>query len=78
MLKEELSKNHVQERILELIDKHLEGLTINDIALKLKLHRHTVSKYVYALTVSRNLYQRRIGKGALYYKTELKIDSMKE
>ena len=60
-------ENEAEKRIEALVSKHPEGLTIADISSKLDLHRHTVSKYVYALVRSSQIDQRKIGKSSLYY-----------
>lgn len=60
-------ENHVEERILEVLKKNPEGLTIVDIAKKLSIHRHTTSKYVYGLAKAGMIRQRRIGVASLCY-----------
>ncbi len=41
--------NNVKESIIRLLSRHPNGLTILDIAKNLDLHRHTASRYVFAL-----------------------------
>jgi len=42
-------ENNFRERILEVLSKHPEGLTLTQIAKELGVHRHTITKYVYQL-----------------------------
>ena len=39
-------ENNVEERIVEILRKNPEGLTIVDVAKQLRMHRHTASKYI--------------------------------
>jgi DNA-binding transcriptional regulator LsrR (DeoR family) len=39
----------VKESIVRVLSKHPEGLTFNQIAVELGMHRHTVTKYIYEL-----------------------------
>ena len=41
--------NNLKESIIRLLSKHPSGLAILDIAKNLDLHRHTASRYVFAL-----------------------------
>ncbi|MBI2542785.1 MAG: helix-turn-helix domain-containing protein [Candidatus Aenigmarchaeota archaeon] len=41
--------NNLKESLVRLLSKHPNGLTILDIAKNLDLHRHTASRYVFAL-----------------------------
>jgi len=67
------TENSVEKEILGLVSKHPEGLSIDDISSNLGLHRHTVSKYVYALVRSNQIVQRKIGRVSLYYPKKVKI-----
>jgi len=57
----------VEEKIVELLSMHPEGLTIARISKELNIHRNTASKYVFALVRSGILEQRRVGVASLCY-----------
>ncbi len=59
--------NETEEKIIRVLSKHPEGLTIMDISRKTNLHRNTVSKYIFALVKSNKVEQRRIGVVSLCY-----------
>jgi DNA-binding IclR family transcriptional regulator len=56
-----------KSRILDLLGNHPEGLTIHDIALNLKLHRQTVTKYLYELVGAKKIMRRQVGPATLHY-----------
>jgi uncharacterized repeat protein (TIGR01451 family) len=56
-----------REQIIEVLKKHPEGLTITTISEATKLHRHTVTKYVYELRGADIIYEREIGPAKLCY-----------
>jgi DNA-binding Lrp family transcriptional regulator len=60
-------QSNIEERIVEILKKNPEGLTIVDIAKKLNMHRHTTSKYVYGLARAGVIRQRKIGVASLCY-----------
>lgn len=66
-------ENEVEKRIIGLIGKHPEGMTIAEISEKLNFHRHTVSKYVYGLVKADQLTRRRVGIASLYYPKKVKL-----
>ncbi len=53
--------------ILSLLKNHPEGLTITSIASLSKLHRHTVTKYMYELRGADMVVERVIGPAKLFY-----------
>lgn len=53
--------------ILSLLKNHPEGLTITSIAALSKLHRHTVTKYMYELRGAEMVVERVIGPAKLFY-----------
>jgi DNA-binding IclR family transcriptional regulator len=57
----------LEEKIIETVKRHPEGLTINQISKELNIHRNTTSKYVFALVRSGILEQRRVGVASLCY-----------
>ena len=56
------------KKILALLDKEKEGLTIAEISRKLKINRITVTKYVYYLLGAEKIKYREIGGAKLFYK----------
>lgn len=73
-----LSKTHsnykrlksFEKEITGILKEHPEGLSINDIANNLSVHRHTIVKYIYQLFGSGSIYQRRIGPAKICYLKE--------
>lgn len=60
----------IRSEILRLLKKHPEGLPILEISLRLKIHRHTVAKYVSYLEGARKVVVRKIGVVSLVYTKE--------
>jgi predicted transcriptional regulator len=54
-------------RIVALLRRHSEGLTIQDISRLLGLHRQTVSKYLFAMERSGVTNRRIVGASTLNY-----------
>jgi hypothetical protein len=40
---------NTKEKIIKLLINHPEGLTFTQIAVEMRMHRHTVTKYIYEL-----------------------------
>jgi ribosomal protein S24E len=62
-----LDKNNVKEKIKKVLSKHPEGLPIIEIAKLVGMHRHTITKYIYQLVGSGEIYQREVGTARLCY-----------
>ncbi|MEE9323881.1 MAG: helix-turn-helix domain-containing protein, partial [Candidatus Aenigmarchaeota archaeon] len=62
-----MSGGSPRELIIGVLNKHPEGLTITAISDLTKLHRHTVTKYVYELRGADLIYEREIGPARLCY-----------
>ncbi len=60
-------KNNVRERIIKILRKHPEGLTTVEIADKIGMSRHAVTKYVYQLLGEGSILQREVGTAKLCY-----------
>jgi len=56
-----------RERILRVLEKYPEGLTVQEIAKVAKINRATASKYIFGLIVEGLIYQRKIGPAKLCY-----------
>jgi len=70
------SGNNTKEKILELLKAHPEGLTIESISNMIRLHRQTVTKYIFWLDGADVVYRRRVGSATLHYLKEY-VDSQK-
>jgi len=73
-----IDRNHVTERIKRVLSEHPEGLPILNVAKLVGMHRHTVTKYVYQLTGSGEIYQREVGTARLCYLRENFIGRFKK
>ncbi len=71
-------ENQIEKKIIQILRKNPEGLTIVDIAKRLKIHRHTVSKYIYGLARAGIVYQRRIGVVSICYLKERFVEEIRE
>jgi Holliday junction resolvase len=49
MLSQRGFKREIKDKIFKTLSKHPEGLTFTQIAVEMRMHRHTVTKYVYEL-----------------------------
>jgi transposase len=71
-------KNHIEERIIELLREHPEGLPILEIAKLIGMHRHTIAKYIYYLARTGTIYQREVAAAKLCYLSSTSVKSAKE
>jgi predicted transcriptional regulator len=62
-----MSKNNIRDKILVLLKKHPQGLTILEIAELINANRVTVAKYVYGLNIEGLIKQRQVGPAKLCY-----------
>jgi DNA-binding IclR family transcriptional regulator len=60
-------ENNVRERIINVLIKHPEGLTLLNISNLIGMNRVTISKYVYGLIAEDMIYQKKIGPAKLCY-----------
>lgn len=60
-------KNGIKERILAILRKHPEGLTILDISKEIGMTRHAITKYIYMLLGEKKISQREVGTAKLCY-----------
>jgi Holliday junction resolvase len=49
MLSQRGFKREIKDKIFKTLSKHPEGLTFTQIAVEMRMHRHTVTKYIYEL-----------------------------
>ncbi|MEM0242939.1 MAG: helix-turn-helix domain-containing protein [Candidatus Aenigmatarchaeota archaeon] len=64
---EKEKKEDIRRLIIELLRKHPEGLTIQQISNELGFSRITVAKYLHELLGAEIIYQRKVGKAKLCY-----------
>ena len=57
----------IEKKIIRILKKDREGITISDMANKLKVHRHTLTKYIYRLQGEGKIKIREIGRAKLCY-----------
>ena len=57
----------IENKIIGLLKKCREGLTISDMADRIKVHRHTLTKYIYRLEGEEKIKIRKVGKAKLCY-----------
>ncbi len=72
------TKIDIKERIVELLRKHPEGLTIKEIASSLNLHRQTVTKYILELKGAGIVIRKRVGSATLHYLKEKYVQQVTE
>ncbi len=60
----------MKERIERTLSEHSSGLSILEISSILKVHRHTVAKYLRELISERKVYQRDLGNIKLHYSSK--------
>ena len=72
------TNNDIKGRIVELLKKHPEGLTIKEIANSLKLHRQTVTKYILELKGAGVVIRKRVGSATLHYLKEKYVQKVVE
>jgi response regulator of citrate/malate metabolism len=58
-------KNHTREKIIKILEKHPDGLTIADMSKLIRMNRITIAKYVYGLIVEEVVIERKIGPAKL-------------
>jgi len=64
--------NNVKESIIRLLTRHQNGLAILDIAKNLNLHRHTASRYVFALQEAGHIECHEVGRSKLCFLSKRK------
>jgi len=57
----------VKEKIVNVLKRHPEGITIKSLSQILGLHRQTITKYVFELKGAGVIYRRRVGSATLHY-----------
>lgn len=60
-------ENQFKKKIRKTLSEHPEGLSIAEISKLLKIHRHTVTRYIQFLMGAGIIYQRDLGTIKLHY-----------
>jgi len=71
-------KEEPKKLILDILEKHPEGLTLQKIASLTNMNRLTATKYVHELIGQGVVYQRKVGVAKLCYLKERYIKLIKE
>jgi len=61
------AKIDYKNKIIETLSDYASGLTITDVSNKIKVHRNTVSKYLYILEAEGKVLKKEIGNANLYF-----------
>ena len=71
-------ENHKKKKILNLLKKHPEGLTIQKISDSLESSRITATKYIHELIGEGKIYQRKVGIAKLCYSKEIFVNMVNQ
>ena len=63
--------DQIKRKIIQILEKHPEGLTVKTLSEILNLHRQTVTKYIFELKGAGVIYRRRVGSATLHYLVEI-------
>ncbi|MDI6806356.1 MAG: HTH domain-containing protein [Candidatus Aenigmarchaeota archaeon] len=66
----------IKTKIIDILTKHPEGLTLKDIAKELDVSRITASKYIFELKGEKLITRRRVGSAILHYLSQPLFDGM--
>jgi DNA-binding Lrp family transcriptional regulator len=62
-----VENNGVENRIIAILKKHSQGLTILDISKKIGMSRHAITNYIYLLLGKGKIRIREVGTAKLCY-----------
>lgn len=62
-----MGDNGIREKIIKLLERNPEGMTILNIANSIGINRNTVTKYIYGLSGAGIIAQRKVGSAKLCY-----------
>jgi len=65
-----ISADDIKERIISILEKNHTGVTINELAEQIGVHRQTVSKYTLELKGAKLICKRKVGPAVLHYLEE--------
>jgi len=61
------NEKEMKEKITKLLGDHPEGLTIEELSKLIKVHRQTITKYIFELTGNGTVLRRWVGPASLHY-----------
>jgi len=61
------NSEQIKGMIIQLLEKHPEGLTLEDLSRIIHMHRQTVTKYILELKGAEVVYRRWVGSASLNY-----------
>jgi DNA-binding transcriptional ArsR family regulator len=61
------SSERLKGMTLSILKSHPEGLTIRSLSEIMRVHRQTITKYVFELKGAGKIYRRRVGSATLHY-----------
>lgn len=61
------NSKEIKEKIIKNLEKHPEGLTIEELSQLIKAHRQTITKYIFELTGNGTVLRRWVGPASLHY-----------
>lgn len=70
-----IKEEEIKQKIIEILTKR-PGLTIENLAEEIGVHRHTIAKYILELKGAGRIQKRRIGTAVLHYLTEQVNDKL--
>ena len=57
----------IKSRLVSILKDHPQGLTIKELSDMIKLHRQTITKYIFELKGAGLVHRRRVGSATLHY-----------
>jgi predicted transcriptional regulator len=72
------AKKDPKKVIVDVLEKHPEGLTLQKVAMSTNMNRLTATKYVHELIGEGVIFQRRVGIAKLCYLKEKYLKLVKE
>lgn len=73
-----MKERNPKKMIMEILEKHPEGLTLQKVASLTNMNRLTATKYVHELLGEDRIYQRKVGIAKLCYLKDRYLKLLKE
>lgn len=64
---DDVESERIKKNIISILREHPEGLTVKELADFTKLHRQTVTKYIFELKGAGLVRRRPVGSATLHY-----------
>jgi predicted transcriptional regulator len=71
-------ENNIEKKIIKILLKCPEGVTMADISREIGIHRNTVSKYIFGFVKEGVVIQRRIGVVSICYLNKKVLKKLKK